>query len=425
MVVNKLNNLLRSKTFRNGGLFSIFSFFNQGISFVLMVILARYIAPEQYGEMSLFNTLTMFLGYFVGLQTSGYLSISFFKENKENFKKDLTAIFVITCAVTSIITFFFILLQDYLSGWLKLPTTFIFIGLASSFLSVFCSMNLDYLRVQEKIGKYGILSCTFAILNMLLSLYLVIAVNLNWKGRVYASAICSAIYAFISVICFCKRGLSFSKDWSRYKKIILWGLPIIPHLASNWIKQGLDRYIIEDAHTMAEVGLFSFALNISGVMIMVGTAFNATNSVNLYQTLSSDLPEEEMFNSLKRKERIFSMMYLFCAIVIALGGSIAVPFVMPNYIEAIPYFVILIFFGFFKCIYFLYCNYLFYYSKTKNLMYITFGTSIMHLCLSLLMTRYSLYITCGLYVVTEIYICALVYVWSQKCIKGNLIKKTK
>jgi O-antigen/teichoic acid export membrane protein len=418
MGFQKINHILHNKTVRNGGLFSIFSFFNRGISFVLMVILARYIAPEQYGELGLFNTIVMFLSFIAGLQTAGYLSVSFFKESKEDFNKDLTAICVITCAASACIGLIIVILQDHLAGWLKVSVPFLYIGLATSFCQIFYNLNLDYLRVQEKVSKYGLLSCSFAVLSMMLSLYLVIGAALNWKGRVYAELACCIIYGVISILYFWRRRIfNVCQEWSRYKKIILWGLPIIPHMTSDWVKQGLDRYIIEGTHSMADVGIFSFSLSLAGVMLMVGMAFNATNSVNLYQTLSSNLTMDNTLKSLKKKEHFFSILYFAISIVIIVVGSIAVPIVMPKYATAVPYFVILTIYGFFRCIYFLYCNYLFYFNKTKNLMLITFGTSILHLILSLILTKYSLYCTCGIYVVSQIIICTMVYKMSRRCLK--------
>lgn len=50
----------------------------------------------------------------------------------------------------------------------------------------------------------------------------------------------------------------------------MWGIPLIPHLATSWIKQGGDRYIINYYYTLAEVGIFSFALNLSNIIDMIG-----------------------------------------------------------------------------------------------------------------------------------------------------------
>ena len=110
-----------------------------------------------------------------------------------------------------------------------------------------------------------------------------------------------------------------------------------------------------------------------------------------------------------------------CAtILIVLGGCFLVPILLPHYSGAIPYFVILSISGFLQCLYFLYCNYLFYYNCNKQLMKYTFFTSVIHLLLSCFLTKYSLYITCCIYVLTQFVVFVLVKKNADKKIKDEL-----
>lgn len=418
----RFKSLLHNKTVKKGGLYAIFSFFNRGVSFVLLTILARYINPAEYGEFSLFNTVITFLGFIVGLSTEGYLSVSFFKATKEKFKEDFTAICLITVSVSFVILLFFVLSSQWLTGVLKVPVKFLFLGLLLSFSKVFVNLNLDYYRVQEKLSWYGVLSCSFAILNFILAIYLVVGRDLNWHGQVYSLTTCSVLFALIAIVIFSKNSLfRVSKSLATYKSIILWGLPIIPHHASTWIKQGLDTYIIEGTHSLADVGLFNFSMTLAGVIIIIGQAFNQTNSVNLYQTLSSEDTKENKLKNLQRKEKFLSLFYLIAVVSIMILVAIFIPIFMPKYTACIPYFEILSIYGFLQCIYFLYCNYLFYYISTKQLMFITFGSSIIHVILSLFLTKYSLYLTASIYVFTQVIVTSLVFIQSRKLIKEKLI----
>ncbi len=413
--------LKTSKTVRNGSLFAIFSFFNRGISFVLLTILARYLSPTDYGELSLFNTFVMFLSYFVGLSTAGYLNVSYFQEKRDTFRKDFSAICIITVVVSLILLFLIGLNSKSLATWLKIPVQFIFWGLLISFCNVFIGINLDYYRIQEKLPKYGILSCSFAILNFVLALYLVVIKKLNWQGQVYSLVICNGIFAIIALIIFFKsKLLTFPRHITNYRKIILWGLPIIPHQASGWMKQGLDRIIIDRTHSIADVGLFSFALTLASIVIMIGTAFNQTNSVNLYQTLSSHETKENKLRGLRHKEKYFTLLYCAVTVLIVTGGYFLIPLFMPKYTPCIPYFIILSIYGLGQCVYFLYCNYLFYFKATKNLMMISVASAILHLILSLWLTKYSLYYTCFIYIITVAIVVMSVYFQSRRLIKEKL-----
>ena len=197
--------------------------------------------------------------------------------------------------------------------------------------------------------------------------------------------------------------------------ILFWGLPQIPHLATNWLRQGCDQYIINYNYSTQDVGLFSFALNLVGIITMIGMAFNSSNSVTIFQVLSLKVSNMEKKTVLKKNTRNIFVVYLGATLLVLFFGYLFVPIVLPKYVESIPYFTILSVYGFMVCMYFLFCNYLFYYGHTKRLMYITFGTSILHLCLSLLLTRYSLYYTSFIYVISQI-ICVVAVFWYSRII---------
>ena len=65
MIKDKIGRLYLNKTFRNGSLFTLFSFLNQGIGFFIMLIMGRYVLPESYGKLSLFTTIIQLLSIYM------------------------------------------------------------------------------------------------------------------------------------------------------------------------------------------------------------------------------------------------------------------------------------------------------------------------------------------------------------------------
>lgn len=420
-IINRLKN---NKTLVNGSLFSIFSFFNQGTSFLLLIILAGYIPPASYGNLSLFNTIVQFLGYFAALSTQGYLSVSYFKRGKHNFNKDFSSIIYICIAITILLFFILLIGGKQFCLWTNISQPFLWMAVIISALQVIWSMLLDYYRILEKVGRYGLYSCSFALINFIISLYLVIVLNQGWEGRIYAQFICIIIFGIITLCIFIKDKLFTSNiNWQDVKTILLWGIPLIPHLASIWIKQGGDRFIINHFHTIEDVGLFSFALNLTSIIFMVGSAFNATNSITIFQTLSANINRDEKIKKLNKQKKDTMYIYIVADLLIVISMSILIPIILPKYVSAIPYFLILSIQGLGQCFYFLFCNYLFYYHKNKQIMYVTFGASLLHLCLSLIMTRYSMYYTCIIYVIVQFLIVSIIYILSQKVLLFNLKKE--
>ena len=421
MRISIIYNILRNNSFKNGILFSVFSFLNKGISFVLLVILANYIAPSDYGKLSLYSTFIMFLGYFISLSTPGYLSQSFFQRDKEDFKIDVSIVIIITLISLITILAIFFPLNKYITNLLDLEFDIVLIGIFTVFFSIFFQIHLNLYRLDEKINKYGIYSCGFAVLNFILTIILVIIVNFGWKGKIYASLVTYITFFVLAILYLYKNRLA-SKDClkaHRYKEILFWSIPLIPHLATTWIKQGCDRYIINSTHSLEDVGLFSFGLNIANIILMIGTAFNNTNSVNIYKTLSNDLIVDKK-KALKATNRKINLIYMGSTIIIIISGIIGIPLFFPMYRDSIGYFVIISISMYIQCLYFLYCNYLFYYKRTQKLMLITFSTSILHLSLSLVLTKYSLIYTSLIYVVSQV---TMVYCVRKQSIK--LIKNIK
>lgn len=412
-----------SKTAFHASLFSLFSFFNQGVSFVLLIILANYIMPNEYGELSLFNTIVTFLGYFIAMSTTGYESISFFKKKQEEYKSDFTAINIIAFTVFVFLLIVLLLFGKNISSLLSISLKLLYVALVISYTTVFMTMSLSFFRVKQAVFKYGIISCGNGLVNFGLTLFFVIALSYGWQGRVYSHLYTNiaiglvAIYIYYRYRLFTFRGLSKQQ----FVDILSWGIPLIPHMGAIWIRQGLDRYIIDSSHSTYDVGLFSFALNLVNIIIIIGSSFNNVLSVEIFQILSKELKMSEKIVILKKKSQKIGVVFLVASIVIAIGCSVLVPILLPKYSQAIPYFCILSIYGFIQCLYFLVVNYLFYYKKNKEIMYVTFGTSILHLLLSLIFTRYSLYFTCVIYVVIQMIIVGIIYKRSKAAIRNNYI----
>lgn len=408
--MNNIQKIFHNKVIRNGSLFSFYSFFQKGISFILLIILAKFVSPTDYGEMNLFNTAATLIGYFVGLNTAGYLSISYFANKKiEEFKKDFTIIILINIFSSLLLCICILPFLSSLASIISLTPSLLIAALLLAFFRIFLDIALNYYRVQEKVISYGVLSCSNSLLTAALVLFFVLGCKQGWHGYVEGQLLTLILISIISLYLFKKwdlytfRGLTIN----RFKTIVLWGIPLIPHLATIWIRQGMDRYIIEYNHTIADVGIFSFALNLTNIIIMIGTSFNNTFSVNIFKTLSLNIPLIERKNILKKQNKKIFIVYIVSTILIVLGVIIFIPLIMPNYSSAIKYFLILSLYGICQCFYFQYCNYFFYFKRTKTLMYITFCSSLLHLLLSWILTPFSLIFTCWIYVIIQILIVVI------------------
>lgn len=420
-IKEKLINITNNKSLLNGAMFSGFSFINRGFSFLLLLILANYITPAEYGYLSLFSTVVMVVSYFMAMSTEGYMSVAFFKEGEEGIKNTFSCI--LATSLISLIVFGLIIAigGEKLASLLELPQNILYLSIAISFFTVFTNVNLDYIRLREKVKTYGIYSCGNAFLNFVLSIILIKTFLLGWEGRVYAQTFCFTLFGIIGLITFIGGGYLRMPDRAYWKKMLIWGVPLIPHLATAFIRQGFDRYIINYYHTIDDVGLFSFALTLANIVTMIGHGFNQSNSVDIYKILGDKtMSNQTKLEKINAQIRLFIRAYIFITVLVTAIGYFAFPLLLPKYSPAMNYFAILAIYGFLVCMYLVYTNYLFYYNETKTLMYITFGSSVLHLILSLFLTKYSLYITASLYGFTQLLVVLLVKRKALKLIQSNI-----
>ena len=418
---NIFSRVIKEKSLLNGSLFSAFSFINKGMNFIVLLILANVIYPEDYGFLSLYGTFVSLIAYFIALSTEGYLSVSYFKEGEEGVKNTLSGIFVVSFLMLILYSVILLLFPHQIPKILNLPLGVLFIAVFVSFFTVFVNLNLDYIRIQEKVYFYGLLSCSNAFLNCIITLLLIKVFLISWEGRVYAQLLCSLIYGVCSIIFFYEKNLFVHPKWGYIKRMIFWGIPLIPHMATSFLRQGCDRYIINYFYSVEEVGLFSFGLNLANIIFMIGLGFNQSNSVEIYKVIAdSTMKCEQKIARLKKLQRFYWILYFTFWFFITILGYFIFPFFFPKYFAAMNYFVILSIYAFFFCVYLIYTNYLFYYGKTKDIMLITFFSSICHLALSLLFTRYSLYLTAVVYVIIQMFVSLMIMNKAKKCLITNL-----
>lgn len=412
-----INRIRYNRLFRNGTLFAIFSFLNSGIGFLLLLVLASFIPPSEYGELNLFNTFVTLLSIFISLNATGIIAVDFFSVEKVHLQRMLSTVLCLSSVSFIVFTILLLSFSTSFEQIIGLPAEYQWLGLLVCYMQVFSTVNLDIWRLEENPLSYGLYSVATVLANFILTLILVICFHWGWLGRVYAQVAVSLIFFFVSIYFMIKRRYlqRLLPNLETVKSALSFGIPLIPHSASVWIRQGLDRYVINYFYLAAQVGIYSFAYNFANIIQIVGLAFNATNSVYIYKNLANITADTSC--RLLKQTKIMILFFAVVTIFVYIGTSIFIPVFVPKYVDAVPYLFPLCMGAFFQCVYYLFVNYLFYYKRTKKLMYITFSMSLFHVFLSILLTRYSMMYTAYVTMVVNMMITLGVFLYSRRIYK--------
>jgi len=415
--------IVRNSSFRNGIFFTLFSFLNSGVGFLIMMLMARYVLPESYGQLSLFTTMVSLLSIFICLNTNGLIGVNFFTQPLTVIRRLLNMVLMITLLVYLFFLTSMLLFKSALEEWIGLSIVFQFYGVSICLLQLVSSTLLDIWRLEERVGHYGVFSFLMVTSNLLLTIWFVALLHLDWQGRVYAQLLTCLLFSAISIFILIKKGylkrvLPLRKDFVDGFKF---GIPLIPHTTSFWLRQGLDRYIINSFFASSMVGLFSFAYNFANIIQLIGNAFNASYSVNIYKTLAK--ADADTLKRLRRNCSYLVGVYFFITLSVCLLATILIPFMFPKYKDCIVYLLPLCGGAMFQCFYLVYVNILFFYKRTKVLMCITFTCSVLHCLLSFVLTKYGVIYTAYVSLFSNMLIFIGVYGYSKKVLRvcGNFV----
>ena len=383
----KLSYIFNHKLFKNSFVYTSFNVIRSAIPLFLLPILTRYLTPTDYGIVATFQILVAFSVVFVGLNTHGAVSVSFFKMNGEELRVYIYNVVIIGLVSFIIIFLIVFLYRMPLSYILKFPENWlpyiILVGLCQFFLT----LALTLWRVEQKALPYGIFQLSLTILNVSLSLIFVILLGWQWQGRLLGITLTLAIFSLLSVfIIYKKKYVQFTLNKAHIKDALLFSIPLIPHALGNWIITAIDRIFINSMVSVAATGIYTVGYQVGMIIGLIAASFNQAWSPFLFEKLKA--------GSSTAKIKIVKLTYLYAIgiILLALMLSIIAPYLLKFFVGKEFYFsytyVIWIALGYaFTGIYYMVAGYIFYMKKTYMLSAITFSVACTNVVLNYVLIK--------------------------------------
>ncbi|MDB2582736.1 oligosaccharide flippase family protein [Gammaproteobacteria bacterium] len=369
----------------NTKVYLISNIFLATIPFILLPILTRYLGPEDYGKLAMFQLLITGLGAFVGLGVTGVFQRKFYDQN---IKESDLALFLGTCFQTLICTSLLValsilLLKGFLVTLIGLEVKWMLLSICIIFLQTQINLRLVHWQVSGQAFKYGMTQFAQAFLNMALSIFLVVFFLYGFEGRISALLLAPLCMSFLCFISLKKNGLIKFLSWKPQNliEILQFGVPLIPHTFGAFIIASADRFFINDSFGLKEVGVYMVAVQLA---ISVNIVFDALNKA-FCPWLYAKLKE----NSYPEMIKIVAKTYQWFGLILLIGlfGSwfIAPPLTIfiagKEYSEAATIIGLLIMGQVLGGMYLMVTNYIFYMKRTGLLGLVTIFSGLINIVL--------------------------------------------
>lgn len=335
----------------------------------------------------MFQTLVAALAAVVGLSTHGSANRKFYDAD---ITQDAMGHFVGAClqilAATGVLVFIIVfLLRKPLAGWLGLTVPWTLLAVVVTAAAFVVTTRLGQWQVRGQAVKYGVMQVTQSFADMVLSLMLVVILAQGAAGRINAQAYVVILSALLALYLLAKdRLLTWSWRPLYLREAILFGAPLIPHVAGTFLLNAADRLVINSELGLAQAGVYMTAVQLTMAMAIVFDAINKAYVPWLFERLKRDQPEE------KRQIVRWTYLYFGLALAVAAVAFLVGPYAITliagtQYTEAGKVIGLLALGQAFGGMYLMVTNYIFYSKRTGLLSMATLFSALVNIALLLLL----------------------------------------
>jgi len=362
---------------------------SEGISkampLLILPLVAYFLSPAEFGMVTNFNVVCQVLFAFTLLNTQTCLTVNYYKSDERERPRLIFNILFLILVLLGISSLTTILANRLIYKYTGLPLEWQLYAIIWVGFTALIYIYQEKLRLDEKAKKFGIYQFFQSFISAALTLLFVVFLRWGWHGRVDSLVLTAVViggYGLISL--YRSRSIFIQIDKDLLKSIFIFGIPLLPHTLSFWLKSGLDKLYITNSISVSENGIFSFAGTLASIFYLFINAFFSAYSPYLFKnlTLIDNMTDNEMIRVIKIKllnqVRYFLLFYLIINIIGYIAFKIIIElFFKLSYGESLTYLPWLLLSSFVTVFYAVFSSYVFYMKSTKILGLITLSTAIL------------------------------------------------
>lgn len=355
--------------------------------FALLPVLARFMAPSEYGEAAMFSTVVAALGSVVGLNVVPASARSYYDGLPDReLSGFIGACLQILAASGAICLLAVLAWREPLSAWLGVRARWLPWAVVAAGLAAIVQMRLVQWQVRGRARPYAALQVGEAALGAILSLVLIVGFAFGAAGRIEAILLAAGVAAGVSLALLKSGGLLRRPAWhpEHLKNALQYGVPLVPHVAAAIVLTTADRVVVASELGLAQAGVYLLAAHLAQGAVLVFDAVNKAFVPWLFESLKAGEAHVQ--------RRIVRYTYGWYAVLLAggLAGFLAGPPLVrlvggPHYAAAGSVIGWLLLGQMFGGMYLMVTNYLFYAKRTGLLSAVTVVSGLLQVALLLVL----------------------------------------
>ena len=382
----------RNTLLRDTFIYTVTDMLGKAMSFLLIPFLSFYLPPDELGIATNFAVLTSILTLLSGLAVVNSVPYFYYEQDKNENSLLISNLLYLVTILCVFLGICFIILSDYIYTYLQLDFEIQILSVIFVYASLICQISLTLLRLEDKAKVFSVLQIGQILLHTILVVLFVIVLRKGGVGKITAEVMAFFILALVHFTLLVKKGFigkRIEKKWQI--KLISFGLPLLPHSLSFWLKGSTDKIFITSFWGLQCNGIYSMAMSISTIYtVLVNSFFNAYTPYLQKRLVNIDSNNEmsEKKAIIKQTYYLYGLFMIVALLSIVASWVILNYFVDAQYSESFVYIPYIIASNFIYTFYNFAIEYIYKVKKTLVMGLITFTGSALQMAISYYLIRY-------------------------------------
>ncbi|OOH88722.1 flippase [Pasteurellaceae bacterium 15-036681] len=253
---------------------------SRSIPFLLLPYLSRKLGVEGFGELAYYQTFTVLFFIIVGLSQEGAITRYFYVYGKRSLNLTVSMGYAYT-----LVSGAFILI----GCWLAQSEILAYVALTAIFQSLL-GVQLSIRQCQKQAVPYAIIQFLSSVTSVIFTVALLELYREDLVEKRLLAILAGNIFVFaVAYWLYARKMPSRKFNIRQYKSALMYlfgfGVPLILHNASLFLKGQLDRVFIFHKFSEADLGLYAMGAQIAAILLIVLQALNKASVPYLFDGL--------------------------------------------------------------------------------------------------------------------------------------------
>ncbi|MEX4590076.1 lipooligosaccharide flippase LsgA [Haemophilus influenzae] len=346
------------KVFKDSAIYLVGELSSKLVPFLLLPYLSRKLGVEGYGSLSYYQTFLSLFLIVVSLTQEGAISRYFYFYGKRSLNLVVNTGYAYTTIIGCIIL---------IGCWIAQSEILFYAALSSIFQS-FLNVQLSVRQCQKKAWSYAFIQFSLTVTGAVFTVALLeYYQNDLVEKRILAILLSNLVVWFFSYFLYRKSTTSKKYQFKHYQSALFYilgfGLPLILHYASFFLKGQLDRIFIYHKFSETDLGLYAMGAQLALIVSIAIQALNKAIIPYFYESLK----QKKLVIQQLHKWALFSFLLIPIPALIMwiIPEDVLVWILGSQFVGTKYYFILFLISTTLSIPYLILVNYLFYYGKNK------------------------------------------------------------